>query len=400
MVYIVTILVLLYFIGVFDIGNKGGRRKWRAYKIMLIWFVFLSGFQYCIGADMIEYMREYAQGVDVRMEQTEVFGFYKRQYGWLFLESMLKSVTNDFFFLKLIQATFINVVLFRFFKKHAEYPFIAILLYFIIQYFDLNFNILRQSFAIGFFLLGYDYICEKHNKGLLKYLFFAFMAFLFHNSAVLLILVPIIVIISRRNVALKSDFLFLLVFLVMTVFLSFTSFSDTLLQLSFLLEGADNTVGVSNSIDSFLSNDRMSKGNETMRIFIYLMYTTVAAFIFLINKDKKYFIVRSDLSVYKLCYALEIVGLFLPIIGRFNAYFVPFYIVALTTVIRGLRENNSNKALVTYMVIIIVSILPIREKFSVNHETGVSHIYDYYPYHTIITKETSDIRTRAYGRPE
>ena len=60
MVYILTIIVLVYFIFKYDVaGAQNSPTYNKLYTMTMIWFICISGFAYNVGSDMAAYMTEY-----------------------------------------------------------------------------------------------------------------------------------------------------------------------------------------------------------------------------------------------------------------------------------------------------------------------------------------------------
>ena len=86
------------------------------------------------------------------------------------------------FCIQLFQAIFINYAISRTIVFNTKYIFTATLFYFVYLYTELNFEVMRESFAVGFFLFSLE--AYKRNLWfkyyiLNKYLFFCFIYLLF-----------------------------------------------------------------------------------------------------------------------------------------------------------------------------------------------------------------------------
>ena len=91
-----------------------------------------------------------------KLTVSYVFDNANRQPGWIFLISILKSFSNDFFVFQFVQAIFINYAISRTIVFNTKYIFTATLFYFVYLYTELNFEVMRESFAVGFLLFSLE----------------------------------------------------------------------------------------------------------------------------------------------------------------------------------------------------------------------------------------------------
>ena len=181
MLYTFSLLFCLFIAIWYDIlGQSKYKNTW--YHILLFCFIAISALQFQVGTDIPHYMKEYKQFDVDNFKFSDLFegGEDRRQPGWILLMYVCRFFTEEFVFFKIIQAMFLNIAVFSFFRRETKNVFLCIFLYALISYLVLNFNLLRQSFALGFTLYGYTYL---RNKQIAKYLLCVFAAFMFHNSA-------------------------------------------------------------------------------------------------------------------------------------------------------------------------------------------------------------------------
>ena len=140
MEYILSLIVCVYCVIHFDIFERRNNRK-LAYRWLLIWFIVLSGFQYMVGIDIVSYVKEYQTLNTNNLTWKDITEYHVRyQPGWMLLCYICRFITSDYVLIKMIQAIFLNVAIFSFFKKHSQYLFTSILLYAISDYLVLNFQ--------------------------------------------------------------------------------------------------------------------------------------------------------------------------------------------------------------------------------------------------------------------
>lgn len=185
MIYIVIGIYLLALAIQFDFRGKGSAatRKFH-FRLAFLILVALMAFRYRVGGDTLRYMDSYEHMYGA-IDTFDIGG--RLQPLWLLLNNFLHSISPKFLLFQIVHVLFINTVFFSFFKKYSKYLFVAIFLYYIYPYFIFNMEVIRESFAIAFFLLSIDACLRK--RWLIYYLYIA-IAFLFHAGAIFLIIVP------------------------------------------------------------------------------------------------------------------------------------------------------------------------------------------------------------------
>lgn len=216
MIYLITFTIFIVLIFLFDINNSKKKNAKLWYNLMTVWLILLSGLAYQVGADIPGYMYEYDSLAVKKIESiSDLFDFKdNRQPLWVLLEYVCHSISPYFVFFKLVIAIFCNWIISRFIFKHSLYPFTALLFYSLILYLNLNFNALRQLLAISFFLLGYDSLADRK---WIKYYAWCVVALLFHSSAIICFLFPLLyfIPISKKSVIIISSILVVGVFFVL-----------------------------------------------------------------------------------------------------------------------------------------------------------------------------------------
>lgn len=158
------------------------------YYLLFIIFSLVSGLSYKVGSDVPIYMIEFDE-INWSYFTLNSISLSQRQPLWTLLELLSKTFGNNFVLFKIFIAVFVNLCIFLFFKRNTKYIFSSLLLYYVYLYFDINFNVLRQSLSLAFFLIACDYLFKKkYNKSYLLII----ISILFHNSAIVLIFVPLL----------------------------------------------------------------------------------------------------------------------------------------------------------------------------------------------------------------
>ena len=201
MVYIFIFIFLLIQSILLDFYKLKVSKKW-IWIFNLILFVSLVGFRYKLGGDTFNYMNDFENFPTLdKIGFSDLFGL-KYSPLWVLLFSLVKTIFTDFLFFQILHAVFVNGIIFWFISRYCKYKFLAIFFYFFYFYFYFNTEILRESLSICFFLLSVPSFLKGN---WVKYYLCVLIAILFHYSALILILFPLL-----KNVNLNVVKMFLL----------------------------------------------------------------------------------------------------------------------------------------------------------------------------------------------
>lgn len=188
MIYILILLFLVSLSVVFDFKHLELSPKpfWIGAFLIL---VLLMTFRYKLGGDTFNYMRDFSSFPYFSQLTLDSFAGLKYAPLWIVFFSMVKSIFNHFVLFQFIHAVFINGVIFWFIHRYSRYRFASLVLYFLYYYFYFNTEILRESISICLFLLAVPSFLESNWK---KYYLLAIFGFLFHYSAIILFIFPLL----------------------------------------------------------------------------------------------------------------------------------------------------------------------------------------------------------------
>ena len=195
MIYLTVLLLLLWLSIYYDINGgkaivvmkekKANRIIW--YRLMLVVFILIAGLRWRVGIDTPVYLYSFYHDCPT----LEKFSFFDYHLGedplWLFLNSVVKTLGGRFFYVQLIHATFINILIFSFIKKYSDYWFTSLFFYAITCYTTYNMEIMRGSISIVICLFAYDNILGKK---WLKGYFLLFIALMFHAQTLVMFALP------------------------------------------------------------------------------------------------------------------------------------------------------------------------------------------------------------------
>lgn len=375
MIYIISLFFCVILTFVYDIrGCQKGKHIW--YNVLLVWFILVSGLQYRVGTDIFEYIRFY-QGFNTstfRLSDLDYYMSNQKQPGWIILTYVCKLITDDFIIIKLIQAVFINVALFSFFKRETKYIFLCVLIYALISYLPLNFNVYRHSIALGFALYGLSYLRKKKY---IHYYIYVALAWLFHNSAVFLLVFPLFHLVKYSKWTLCILAILFVCLLNLMSSDNLTNILLTIIEKGFLGENL-NTLG-----SAYMSSERQGV-QETFTIFTQrrLLVSCIIGYYIFYKKDM---FVGSFGVMYLL---FIIISGFMQSLWRFRLYVDPFYYILLATIIVEVPRTFFKKNAIVYIVTVgLLFYFSIRDLMAPLPGSKWRPIDQYYPYHSIFDPE-------------
>ena len=186
--YIILFVTSLLGVVQYDI-NRHNRTKKIAWYFLFCYVILLVGLRYRVGSDTLVYIWGYDRLPSWgELNWSEIWS-YEFQPLYVLLCAIAKSISPDFTVLQILHAFIINSCIFYFIRKNTQYPFTGLFLYFFLYFFYFNTEILRESLAIGIFLLNYK---NLENKRWLRFYCGVFVSVLFHFSALILVFFPFI----------------------------------------------------------------------------------------------------------------------------------------------------------------------------------------------------------------
>lgn len=390
MIYFLIAALILLGIIKYDIRcNITGEKTY--YKFIYLVLVLISGLAYRVGTDIVSYEYEFYN--DYKDNLINILSSFtligNRQPGWVLTQLFFYKVFHNFLIFKIVHAAFLQYAVFWFVKKYScNSKYTTLLFYFIFIYLQLNLNVLRESVAVAFFLFSIPYLI---NKDYLRYYLWAFLALMFHMSALVLFILPIVCLFRIKSW--KSFLIISITFGILTIVLQSLNLNEIFLNLSSMLP-MDNENVVAEGAELYLnSNKYQQEKSSFIRIFVFVIMTIIPALYCLKNKIK----VSDTLIPLSFMYTIFfILNEFIPIFYRFNSYFtIIYYLFVGLFIINFTRFNTIGPRLIVCLVLFAIYLYPIRSYFGVNPFYGQPMYVQYYPYHSVITKQKSETRENS-----
>lgn len=406
MIYLFPLILILT--GVFNFDYRGLQRgKLLLWAIICISLIFIAGFRFRIGVDTVQYMNYYDHINN--LHNLGPIDFQKTRYapGYVIFASLCKSLTDEILLMQIIVATFLNISVFIFFWRNTNHCFFAAFLYLFFLYFALNMEVMRESIAVGFFLFAWP--CLKVGK-LFRYYILVIIATLFHISAVVLLLLPVIFLPGIRSIftfGMRTWYIGALVLLMgftlryfLFDFIQLISINDKMTELA--NKYAQNDLGGLKTLNIF---------GILNTIFIYVVYPCIA-----LSFLKKYQIGNQSgsytgtriqyfnkieilcvLSIY-----ISLLSVSVIILGRFNNYFMFFsYLIVSDWIFSDLKFSHKKVRLrfgnwaIIFLPLFLFSIYSYYFS-NVNRDGSLKTYMKYFPYASVFDRDLDPDREKVY----
>lgn len=181
--YLLIGLPLLLSIFSYKVNDKRVSERFPLFVFFLILLVLLSLRSIECGADLQTYKNKF-ESINISSVKS-VLNFSSIEFGYNFFVAINKLIFNNFQFLLFSCAVLSIVPIMVFYLRETKHNILTIALFVSIAPFSMFFSGLRQSIAMGIGIISYNY-CKK-NK-IIIFLFMVFLAFLFHQSSIILLL--------------------------------------------------------------------------------------------------------------------------------------------------------------------------------------------------------------------
>ena len=384
MIYLIPLIIIIISILHYDIGNNNYRKK--EIYITIVFFLWaISALSYRLGVDVVNnYMPEYDSIIEPlnKISSDYLFETHNRQWGWMLLLSITKTITPSFDFFKAFHALIINFSFGYIIYKYFKFKFTALLCYYIYIYIPVNFEILREALAISFFLLSTPYFLERK---FIKYYLLTIIAFSFHISAFILFLFPLTLKIEQ------SRFVIISLLIICVFSLAFVSQTQELFYYLLFIES------VSEKANYYFSSDTHGGSNYSISNIINYFLNIIAPMLLILKakEDDNIKKFAPYIIVYVLIYtAATHISIFFRFNNYFNIIFIYIYIQMFYSKHFLSRYNLKSRKIFLCIAILFFCILKF--KILIQPIGNIPGYYRYYPYSSIIDKNTNSKRESIY----
>lgn len=381
LIYIVLLIYLTVLCYVYDIKAFRKNRNLH-YVCSCIILILVAGLRYRVGLDTIAYMRSFESPYYPSLEHFSLTGDYGSDIGWVFINSIAKSIGGGFYTVQFIQAIIVNVAVFWFIKRHSPKPFMAVLLFFMFQWWNYCFEAMRESIAIAFYLFALDALMTE--KSLTKYYLRVWPAALVHTFGFVTFLFPLIRYLK------VNKYLPIIIIIFLGVFFSIGDILNDLVESMETMESM-----ASAKATKYIESDTYGESNLSIAGIAALVLSRIIPMGYMIyvlqrNPDPE----SKKFIPYLICYILVVMlRIEIPIFFRFYNYFEIMMIIAMTQAV-SLRHERYGKmtgaitwAMILFMVFIRTYELTKPETDSLNEYKTYNR---YVPYNSIFTEDYNE----------
>lgn len=388
MEYLIIIALIIF--GIIKHDFKDNQQGIGLFRILCIFMVLMSGLAYRVGADLVRYEQEFEYDYrgSIFSLEIDISEFSSRQPGWTILNYLVYCITGNFYVLKMIQAVFFQYAVFVTIKRFTPYKFTSLLFFFVFLFPQANFNVLRESFAIGFFLLGIPSLVEKNFK---QYYLWIFAAFLFHYGVLPFVFLPLAFLLDFKSPK-------RIVIISIVLFVSFVTISTLDITKALLsLVAVSNSNELSSISEYYLLKEKYEVSSY-LNILKSLLFYVINIFPLFALSKKKTIIQKELISLAFVFVLISLSNDIIPIMYRFKDYLYVLYFIVLSVFIVDFSIQKLIRSIPLTCLVFALYLYPIRSYFAVNPWYNEKLLVQYYPYHSIIDKGYSQVREQVFYR--
>ncbi|MBQ9231911.1 MAG: EpsG family protein [Prevotella sp.] len=336
------------------------------YIIILLITILLFGLRYRVGIDTIRYNSFFDSLPS--FDKLSLSSLLDYDYSPLFIifMSLCKFVINEFWLFQLLHSIILNSFVFYFCWKRGFNPFIAVFYYFIIAGVTFNTEILRESMAVGIFLLNYRNI-EK--KKWFHYYLLSLLSIGFHYSAIITLIIPLF---SNIKFNMKL-IIYIILYLVIVCLL--VNYVEDIIPIDIL---AKRYQGITT-----MKEDR----DFTFFRYIALFIKSVFFPAMILSYNRKLKLHETYESMLLLFSILSMTAFVYPILfDRLSNYCLVFYVLCISNCVSKLHSKGNG------YVFLLLTLL-----FFMHTNIRENNLYRYYPYHSIFDKGKEQKREKIFN---
>lgn len=378
MIYFLVLAYTLILVFKYDI--TGQKRGFKAnYYILLVTVCCVSGVSYRLGMDTVGYMVFYKSVDPDTSYVIKHLSEYRYEPVFMIFLSLCKSISDDFTIVQFLITIFVNSTIFWFLRKHSPLFFVAILFYFVMQFWNINFEIKRESITISLFLIAIDGLLKSNasKREYIRYYLICSFMLLCHRFAFVTFFYPLF-----TKIKLNKTSLSILVFL---CFLSIANikFATSLFSKINILS---SFVDVQGAVTYYMQSDKYGNGGAS----IFGVLTSIFIPLFMLYKTERY--INSKVVGMTICYLLiQILTTQVFILYRFSNYLCFFVFILFSYFTKyAFKQRLKINRFVYLSTVVFIFLLTVKGKF--NKDQYIR----YYPYTSVFDKKYNQDRESEY----
>ena len=323
----IVLFIIIIEVFFFDVLKTKSNNYLSLFKANWVILGLISALRYGVGPDTPNYMKAYELMPPITELTLFDFVLFRFQPLYTLLNSICKSITNDFTIIQLFQCGLFFTSSYYMMKVLKIRKFYILLFVYLYFYFISGLSAMRESFAISFCFFAFKYYLERR-----WFVFYVFIliAFGFHTGALVFFILPffhLFDINKKRNM-----FIMLIV-----------SLASALVLWKFMNFLGGNS-GSSGSIGRYMNTDSASFSILNILknvIILFILYRSV----FFMKKEKGDLIMMATFYV-----VLDIMVIALiPIMFRITSYYTFMFCYAMCLILSNKNISNAIKIVVVVL---------------------------------------------------
>jgi hypothetical protein len=382
MIYLLVAFLLLFLSFRYDIcGKNKDRIFW--YNVVLVLLILIAGLRWRLGSDTVGTLGVYYEKIPL-ITDIVFDGDMVKYPSWTLLNLIIYTLGGKFFIVQLVQSSVLNILLFKYIKKHSRYIFTCVFFYFIWMYTSYNMEEMKASMAMPFCLFANDFFLEKRwTKGFL----FMLIGCSFHFSICVLLVTPLLLFLRVNKLGLS--------FLIFSYFLGYF-LQKILADYIMLFEFSDE---IYQSADTYTSSDKYSTGMSPFKIFLFtipVLFYSLFSFYYVKVKGHNTELIRLEpyLMIGLVFCVLQInMYIFYRYFHLYIIYLIFFFAQAFVDYIHNTKNVSIPLLYIRNMLIIVPLLFLMLWPY-------VGKYYRYYPYSSVIERKldrTREMKQREYN---
>lgn len=270
MIYFLVGAFLLFLSFRYDYcGKTKGRNQ--LYLVLLVVLVLIVGLRWRVGADTTRYLFDFYTDTPSLKDLSLDDLMIGSSPLWQLLMSFVYTIGGKFYWVQLIESSLVNILFFKYIKKHCQQIFTCVFFYYISLYFSLNTEAMRAAIGIAVCLYANDYMLDR--KWIKAFLLIA-IGFLFHPQVGVVALTPLFL--SLRISRVSLFIMVLSFFVAYAIQITIGDYLD-------ILENMDNE-DIGNKLASYGGNslyiENRGLGWQIVNQYPLILYSIVGGYFF------------------------------------------------------------------------------------------------------------------------
>lgn len=181
LIYIINVLLIVLY-GL--VVNKENEKNRKIVTVLIAIQIFLISAlrDYTVGTDIIGYLNTYNRFGNMGWNELNST---RMEFGYAFMNKLLFMISTNGRLLLIVVAIIVSISLGKFVYDYSRIPWLSFYLFACLEHFSTSLSALRMILSIAIILTSIKYVKERK---LWKFLLCVIIAFLFHKTAIVIVL--------------------------------------------------------------------------------------------------------------------------------------------------------------------------------------------------------------------